>query len=224
LSTNDKIICMKSHFFFFLCMLALPLFAQEQSDPKATALLQKIEKKYEAYQSLSADFKLIIEVPGEDRQEQQGRMVQQGNSYFIDLPDRQIYCDGQSVWLYLKEEKEVQINDAEEEDGIASPRDFLRVYASDEYVYALANEFVEKGRSVQQIVFKPKDRDSDISKIRLTIDKNSLEILQVRTFYKDGTRVALVMSSLSANKTYPAEIFRWQKNNCPDCYVEDLRL
>ncbi len=216
---------MKVHFFFLLWIFTLPLWAQETPDPRATALLAKVEKKYEAYQSLSANFKLIIEVPGEDRQEQAGRMIQQGNSYFIDLPDRQIYCDGQSVWLYLKEEGEVQISDAEEgEEGIASPRDFLRVYESDEYVYALDNEFVEKGRSVQQIVFKPKDRDSDISKIRLTIDKNSLEILQVRTFYKDGTRVALVLDRLSANKNYSAETFRWQKNNCPDCYVEDLRL
>ncbi len=216
---------MKKLFLFFAFLGISSLWAQEQSDPRATDLLKKVEQKYESYKSLSAEFELIIEVPGEDRSIQKGYMIQQGDQYFINLPDREIYCDGQSVWLYLKEEQEVQISDVEEDDdGIASPRDFLRVYQSDEYTYALTNEFTEKGRTVQQIEFKPKDRNSDMAKIRLTIDKNSAEILQLRTFYKDGTRVALVLGRLSANKTYAPETFRWQKKQCPDCYVEDLRL
>ncbi len=216
---------MQKLIFLFLFLSIQSLFAAD-ADPRAKALLDEVKKKYDSYRSISMDFRLIIEVPGEERQIQTGRMIQQGEQYFVQLPDRDIYCDGKSLWLYLKEENEVQINNVEEDEdsGIVSPRDFLEIYQSNEYEYALTNEFVEKGRQIAQIEFKPVDSDSDIAKIRLTIDKNTKEILQLRTFYKDGTRVGLVLSGLSANEIYPVETFRWKKSNCPDCYVEDLRM
>ena len=216
---------MKNLISLLLFLLAGQALFAADADPRAKALLDEVKKKYESYKSLSIDFQLIIEVPGEERQIQSGKMIQQGEQYFVQLPDRNIYCDGKALWLYLKEEGEVQINDVdEEEEGILSPRDFLEIYQSDEYEYALTNEFTEKGRKLAQIEFKPKDADSDIAKLRLTIDRQSKEILQLRTFYKDGTRVGLVLSSLSANEIYPVETFRWKKAYCPDCYVEDLRM
>ena len=44
---------------------------------------------------------------------------------------------------------------------ISSPKDLMRAYEWDNYIYVLVNEFSEKGRIVQQIEFKPTDRDSD---------------------------------------------------------------
>ena len=201
---------------------------KEDSDPQAKAVLDAMRQKYEAYKSLHADFTLSYEAPGQAKVSEKGTLVQKGEKYRLVLDGRTIVSDGTSVWVYLEKNKEVQINDVEEDDGggIASPQDLLRAYEWDDYIYVLSNEFSEKGRVIQQIEFKPTDRDSDYSKIRLTIDKKTLEIVRGKVFSKDGSRTTITLEKLSPNVSLEAgeQTFVFSKNECPDCYFEDLRL
>ena len=195
------------------------------SDPAAKAVLDKVKTKYEAYQTLEAEFTLTIEIPEQPKETQAGKLIQKGDQYRLDLQDQAVISDGQSVWLYLKKNQEVQINDAEPEDGESlSPKDLLRIYETEDFVYALTNEFVEDGRTVQQIEFKPLSDDSEYAKIRLTVDKSNSTVKRIETFAKDGARYTLEMDKFTPNKAYPASTFAWSKSECPDCYVEDLRF
>ena len=219
-------------FLSFLTVFSCGLFAQNfttkaDSDPAAKAVLEKMRQKVEGHESLQADFTLSIEFPEQPVNEQKGILVQQGEKYRLTLDDRTLVSDGESVWLYMAKNKEVQINDVEEdvEPGtISSPRDLLRAYEWDNYIYVLVNEFSEKGRIIQQIEFKPTDRDSDYAKIRLTLDKKTLDVVRIRTFGKDGSRYTLTVDKISPNATLGSSAFTFTKNECPDCHFEDLRL
>lgn len=225
---------MKKIVLFAVCgLLATVAIAQNkqdysssaQSDPAAKAILDKVRTKFEGYSSLEVDFSLEIEIPEEPKEVQQGKIQQQGEKYRLDLETHGIVSDGKSVWLHLKTAQEVQISDAEEsEDEVMSPKDLLRIYESDNYVYVLANEFVENGRPVQQIEFKPLDRDSEYSKLRMTVDKKSSNIVRIKVFAKDGSRYTLNLNKMKPNQPFAANHFVWNKKECPDCYVEDLRL
>ncbi|MBK6902452.1 MAG: outer membrane lipoprotein carrier protein LolA [Saprospirales bacterium] len=197
------------------------------SDPEARAVLEKVKAKYEAYQSVEATFTLTIEFPGADEKEEQtGKMIQQGKQYRLELATQHLICDGKSIWLYLKENKEVQINNFEEdeESGFLSPMDMLRIYEREDYVYVLSNEYTEAGKIVQDIEFKPLDADSEYSKLRLSVDKAGSQIKRIKAFAKDGSRYTLTLSTFKTNLSYPAGTFSWTKTQCPDCYVEDLRI
>ncbi|MEO1258249.1 MAG: outer membrane lipoprotein carrier protein LolA [Bacteroidota bacterium] len=213
---------------FFSCGLFAQDFTTESdSDPAAKAVLEKMRQKVESHESLKADFTLSIEFPEQPVNEQKGSLVQQGNKYRLDLDDRILVSDGESVWLYMAKNKEVQINDVEEdvEPGtISSPQDLLKAYEWDNYIYVLVNEFSEKGRIIQQIEFKPTDRDSDYSKIRLTLDKKTSDVIRIKTFGKDGSRYTLTVDKISTNPTMSATTFTFTKQECPDCHFEDLRL
>ena len=219
-------------FLSFLVLISLGLFAQNftrttDSDPAARAVLEKMKMKYEGYNSLQVDFTLSLEIPEQPINEQEGTMLQQSESYRLNMGDRIIVSNGESVWLYLEKNKEVQINDVEEdaEPGtISSPRDMLRAYEWDNYIYVLVNEFTEKRQVIQQIEFKPTDRDTDFSKIRLTLDKKTLDVVQIKTFGKDGSRYTLTIDKLLPNATVNASVFSFTKKECPDCHFEDLRL
>jgi outer membrane lipoprotein carrier protein len=216
-------------------LLALPVLQAQpttdytkasDSDPAATAILERVKANYDSYTSLEASFTLQIEFPEEPMEEQTGKMVQQGEKYRVDLEAQSIICDGSTVWLYLPNNREVQINDADfgEEEGMLSPTDLLQAYESGEYVYVLVNEFMENGVAVQQIEFKPLDPESEFTKMRLTVEKGSAKIVRMKTFSRDGSRFTLILDQLTPNKTFPASTFTWQTSECPDCYVEDLRI
>ena len=225
---------MKLYLSFILLILASSLsFAQRQDftkaadvDPEAKAVLQKVKTKYDAYRTLEINFTLILEFPEEPVEEQTGRLIQSGDKYRLESQFQDIISDGKTAWLYLKNNKEVQINNVEtdEESGFQTPRDFLRVYESKDHVYALTNQMVENGRQVQQIEFKPLDDDAEYSKMRLTIDKNNHSIKRIKVFSQDGSRYTIRVDKLTPNKSYPASTFSWAKAECPDCYVEDLRI
>jgi outer membrane lipoprotein carrier protein len=219
----------------FLTVVSTAIFAQkkpvatksEVSDPEAKAVLEKMRKKYEAYSTLEADFSLEIEVPQQPSQTQKGTLTQQAEKYRLKFNDRTMVSDGKSVWLHIPKNKQVQINDVDEDGGdggISSPQDLLKAYAWKDYVYAITNEFSENGRIVQQIEFKPISKANDYSKVRLSLDKKTLEILSIKSFGKDGSRYTLTVNKLTPNKTVPASTFTFTKSECPDCKFEDIRL
>jgi len=210
---------------FTLTATAQQYTAKGESDPEAKAILNKIKKKYEAYTSIEADFTLTIEFPEEPKEVQKGKLKQRGEKYRVELATQSVISNGETLWLWLKDNKDVQINDVEEmgEDGL-SPTDLLRIYEKEDYVYILANEFTEKGIGVQQIEFKPLDEDNEYSKLRLTVAKKSGKILRVKVFGKDGSKFTLAIENLASDVALGDSVFEWSKKECPDCHVEDLRF
>ncbi|MCF8246351.1 MAG: outer membrane lipoprotein carrier protein LolA [Saprospiraceae bacterium] len=199
----------------------------EVSDPEAKAVLEKMRKKYEAYGTLEAEFSLDIEMPRQPTQTQKGVLIQQAEKYRLKFNDRTMVSDGKSVWLHIPKNKQVQINDVDEDagdGGISSPQDLLKAYAWKDYEYAITNEFSENGKVVQQIEFKPTTKSSDYSKVRLTLDKKTLEVVSIKSFGKDGSRYTLTVNKLTLNKTVTASTFTFNKTECLDCKFEDLRV
>ena len=206
------------------------VFAQteaETSDPKAKAILKKMEAKYETYKTVGADFTLTIEIPEEEKEVQKGSISQQGDKYRVDLEHQAVYSDGKSLWLYMKHSNEVQINDVDdfEDDGeMLSPKDLLRIYEKEDFIYQLVNEDYENGVMIQQIEFKPTDKDSEYAKMRVTIDKKKLEIKRIKAFSKDGSRYTMEVQKFKPNQKYGSADFVFNPDEYPDIFVEDLRI
>jgi outer membrane lipoprotein carrier protein len=219
--------------FTILMLFAACGFAQnsqftkpEDSDPAATAILEKVRQKYEAYKTLEADFTLILEIPERSKETQKGKMIQEGEKYRLELEAQTVVSDGITIWFHLKNNDEVQINcvEEEEDESVMSPKDLFRVYETESFVYTLSNEYSENGKLVQQIDFKPLDKDSEYSKMQLTVAKKTAEIVRIKAFSKDGSRYTLIVGSSSPNKAVPASTFIFEKSECPDCHYEDLRI
>lgn len=198
------------------------------SDPQATAILEKLRTRYEGFKSMAADFSLTLEIPDEMQEVQEGKLVQKGDKYRLDLETQSIYNDGNAIYLHLKNNNEVQINDIPseeeaEEAGILSPRDILRIYEKGDYVYALTNQYARGGKLIQEIEFKPLDEDSEYAKLRLAVDKKTNDVASIIAFGKDNSRYTLKISKLTPNPTFADAYFSFDKNKFPGVYIEDLR-
>lgn len=197
-----------------------------ESDPAATAVLEKMQARYEGYERLQAEFTLSLEFPGRQAEQQNIGVLRQDDKYRVKMPGRTIISDGETLWLIMEDNQEVQINDVPEEgtdQGILSPQSLFNVYKQDDFVYVLAGEAVEGDKRVQKIEFKPLDRDSDYSKLRLTVEKGSAKFVNLKAFGKDGTQYTIALDDIQPNAEIPAGSFTFNKKDYPDFYVEDLR-
>ena len=202
--------------------------AASDSDPEARALLEKMREKFERYQTLEASFSLTIEVPEQPAEVQEGAMSQKGDKYRVELAEQAIYCDGTTIWVHLKHNNEVQINNVEEnfeeESASLSPQDLLRVYEREDHVYVLGNAYTEGGIPLQEIDFKPLDRDSEYAKLRLILDQKSYEPKTIKVFNKDGSRYTLQIASFTPNPSISDDNFTFYPERYPDIFIEDLRI
>jgi len=202
------------------------LTTAEESDPRATAILDKLRKKYDSYTNLEAQFTLEIKLPEQGAETQQGTLARSGEKYRLELGSRTIISNGEAVYLILHNNKEVQINDIPEQgtESMLSPQALFNFYENDEFVYFLINEFKEGGRVVQQIEFKPTNRDVDYTKLRMTVDKQKQEVTRMTAFGRDASQYVFKMDGLEPGKTFPEGHFQFDEKDYPDYYVEDLRF
>jgi outer membrane lipoprotein-sorting protein len=220
---------MKTATSFFMCLVFLfgsfnPTYAQS-ADSKADKILKKLKTKYDAYRSIEVNFNLLIDIPEEEELNQTGKIIQQGEMYMVDLPDQALYSNGEVLWVHLKNNEEVQINDLEEGAAdMLSPKDMLNMYDSDEFEYAYVGDTNEKGSTLQQIEFKPQDEFSDYSKIRMYISPKDNELAKVIVFSKDGSRYTMTINKFSSNQTYLTDVFTFNMSKYPKIHVEDLRI
>ena len=217
----------------FLVGTMAPTFAQNNqyttsgdSDPEAKAILDKIKKKYDGYESIEAEFALEMQFPEEPLIVQEGVVAKSGKKYYMNTGDYTAICNGEAIWFVIKANKEVQVNNMPEEgeeESLLSPEAMFTFYEKGNYVYILANQFMENKIPVQQIEFKPLDDDSEYSKLRLTLNKNTNEVIRVKTFSKDGTTYTLKVNGITPNKKFDSQLFTFDASKFPNFHVEDLR-
>ncbi len=201
---------------------------KETSDAAAKALLDKVRKKYEGYQTLEMSFALELETPGQKTADKQtGTFKSKGDKkYRLDMDEQLILSDGTATWVYLKKNNEVQINDADVkgEQSLISPRELMKIYQKGEYLYALAGEETVGGKLCQQVEFKPVKKSSDYSKLRLSIDKKTNQLVAVKAFAKDGGRYTFTVTWQAGDKSIEDGLFVWDGAKFPGVRVEDLRM
>lgn len=210
----------------FLSLLSFTLFAQtpktykEKNDPEATKVLKNLKKVYEGYDGLLIKYSLELEY-GDSKEVQEGEILQVGNKYRINNNGNLIINDEKTVWVYTKKQNTVQINDNDpEEDFQFTPAQILNIDEnSKDFVYAITDDDPAKGYKIE---FKPLDKDSDIMKIRIEVDKAQSKIISVKVFQKDGTRMTFTVKSITNSKP-SADSFKFSKDKFPGVKEVDLR-
>ncbi len=200
----------------------------EKSDPQAKKVLDKIRRKYEGYKTMEAAFSLNIELPGQPKEVQKGTVSQEGNKFRLDMDQQILVSDGKTTWAYLKKNKEVQITNADPAGpgggDFMTPKELLRRYEKGDFLYSLIDKVTENGKLLTQIEFKPKDKKSEYSKMRLSIDEKTGTIDNIKAFGKDGSRFTFRIISLAPDKVFPATTFTFDPKKYPGVRVEDLRI
>ena len=100
-------------------------------DAKAKAILDDLSKNTKTYKSISASFSFVSEDKNKKVGEKQdGSIIVKGTKYKVEIAGQTIICDGKTIWTYLKESNEVQINnfDPNESEDKITPTNIFTIY------------------------------------------------------------------------------------------------
>lgn len=216
--------------FLFFAQISLAQNAafdtMEDSDPKALEILEKIEAEFTSTPSHLINFTFVIESPGNPNDTYKGTLLQAGEKFELDLGSRVMLSDNESVWLYTKEDNEVQISDADFGDGgeYMSPSTIFSLYRSKEFIFAISNHATENGKAITQIEGKPASNDSEYSKVRLTLEDKDLKVKRLKIFAKDGSRMTMEIQSHKTNVPFQESDFIFNEATYEGVIIEDLRF
>lgn len=201
-------------------LLAVLFFTINAQEDKSKKILDEVSAKTKSYSTLKAEFSLVIEKKDKSKDTQEGKIQTKGNKYKLEIPGHDIYCDGKSVWDFIKDANEVQVKDMEvqSEDAI-TPTNIFTMYEKG-FKYKLDSEDGTK----QNISLFPLNPDKrKFHTIKLTIDKNKKQITSVKMLMKDGTTQTYTIKSFEGNSTMADTVFVFNAKDHPGVSVEDLR-
>lgn len=210
--------------FALLCTI---LLAQDMTnDPAAIRILDDLKKEYQSYASMEVDFQLTLKLPEQPEEIQKGTVGQQDDKYFVKMEKQEIFSDGETLWLFLKDNNEVQLNNVEtdEEMSMLSPKDMLQIYENDDFVYAITGSENINAVPYTQIEFKPTSLDSEYSKMRLSVDPKAKKMHELEVFGKDGSRYTLTVDNMRPNASFVESDFIFDPTKYKGIHIEDLRI
>lgn len=229
-SVISKIVSRYTLIFLGLMLAISPSYSQytsqEESDPKAITLLEKIKNDYIKASGHKITFTLDMAFPGRGLESQSGDLIQSGEKFVLDMADRKIISDNETAWMYIKEMNEVQISDVDFEatTDFMSPSDIFNLYQSKDYVFAITEYGKEEGQAVTKIECKPLSDDSEYSKLRLTVVDNGHRVKRLKIFSKDGSRFTMHIKEHDSKYKTDADTFKFIESDYEGVMIEDLRF
>jgi outer membrane lipoprotein carrier protein len=156
---------------------------------------------------------------------QKGKMYQEKDKFRIEIGKQLVISDGKVVWQ--KVDNNVQIKNASAKSSssteVLSIKDMMNVYDK-KFIWGIVGETTEGwSKKAMTLVGKPMDRRNEYSKVQITIDQKTNQVISMTAFGKDQSRYKLSMDAPVLNKQYAATFFTFDKSKYPNVKIVDLR-
>ncbi len=207
---------------FVLFISAHTVFGQT-SDANAVKLLKAVSQKYSAYKTMQMDISLTIEnQDAKSKETKTGKVSSKGNMFKADMGNQMIISDGKTLWTYLKDVNEVQINNFEQGQDIMTPNDIFKI-AEKDYLAYMGEKLTENGKTIQVIELTPKNKNLSFSKIKLYIDISDNSVKRGVVYDKNAIHYTYTISNFKFNMELSDSTFKFDKSKYPGVEVIDLR-
>lgn len=216
-----------------LIVSTMGVIATAQEDPQSKVILDKVSAKNTSYKTIKADFKYTVSSAQsqEAPHSESGKIVMKGNKYHLILKTTEILSDGNAVFTYLKGSNEINITKPESSDKgkdqgsffLSNPKEIFKAYK--DYKSKFVKENTIGNTVCYEIDLYPINiKNANYSRIRMHIDKTTLQIVDLKLFQKDGNQFFLELSSFQSNTEVANQEFVFDKNKYPKAQVNDMRF
>lgn len=209
--------------FLAVILLVLVKVTFAQYDPKALEILEAMGEKYKSTPTYEANFAYALTNDGENINEEfKGKLTVKGDKFRISLPEQEVINNGVTVWTYLPEVKEVNIDNYDKNSGDINPLKIYEIYEKD-FKYLYIQDKTEAGVLCEEIDLVPEKKDAQYFKIKLLIKKKDKVIQSLTMFDKGGNRYKYTITKFVANSNVSDSFFTFDTKNYPGVEVIDLR-
>ena len=198
-------------FFLFPCVI----FAQDQ---KAKSILDQLSDKTKSYTSIEAKFTNTFSSTVTDINESQsGTLYLKDDAYRLEMEAQTIICDGETNWIYLPDDEEVNITEIDDEENELNPSKIFTIYENG-YKYKFVRE---DGKNYHIDLFP--EESGPFTKVELFINKSKMQISSFTMIDKQGSHFKYVIDSFVTNKEMKNDFFVFKTSDYPNVDVIDLR-
>jgi outer membrane lipoprotein-sorting protein len=203
-------------------LLSLPLLSQ--NDAASKAILDKAFAGFEASKGIRLSFQTtIMESDGTEYPSESGVAYIRGNRFKLVMETMDIWFDGVTQWVLIKEANEVNIsNPTRQEIAAVSPLALLGMYKSGYSLKAPVSATVN-GKNVYQIQMTPTAGNKDFTSVVASIDKKSHTLVQVILTTVNGVKTKIDITGYNPDHQFDEPFFRFDKALYPDVEIVDLR-
>ena len=197
--------------FLFPCII----FAQDQ---KAKSILDQLSDKTKSYSSIEAKFTNTFSSMVTDIYESQsGTLYLKDDAYRLEMEAQTIICDGETNWIYLADDQEVNITEIDDDENELNPSKIFTIYENG-YKY----KFVKEDGKNYHIDLFPEE-SGPFTKVELFINKSKMQISSFTMIDKQGSHYKYVIDSFVTNKEMKNDFFVFKTADYPNVDVIDLR-
>jgi len=208
----------------FMVMLGLVTVATAQYDGKARKILDAMSSKYKTIPSFTANITYSLDNTEDDVHESfEGKIGIKGKKFRMLAEDQEIIINGNTVWTYLSDGNEVNIDTYSPDDDDVTPSNIYNIYENG-YKYILFGEEKIGGKEFDVVDLSPEKIDSDYFRIRLTISKTDHILKKFTMYAKSGNRYTYDISNFDSKANLPDSYFVFDTSKYNGVEVIDLRI
>ncbi|HNW51392.1 MAG TPA: outer membrane lipoprotein carrier protein LolA [Prolixibacteraceae bacterium] len=211
---------MKKIIVLLFLLSSVQLFSQ--TDTKAKNILDKTSEKTRSYQSIKATFEFNMRNEESGLNEtSNGTLILQKDNYKLSFNGVEIYCDGKTLWTYMKEAQEVNIANAGADEETINPATIFTIYEKG-YKNSYIGESsigAKKTYKIELLPLQPKD----FSKVILEIEQSTYQIQNAKLFGKDNNIYTIKLLTIETNNSFDASTFTFDTKKNPKVGVNDMR-
>lgn len=192
-----------------------------QSDPEAVKILDRFSAKALSAPSVSMKFSVInINTTEGTRDTLDGNLIMSKDQYRLELPNNIIWFNGAATWNYLVAEKEVTITrpDRKDDNFMSRPSSIFTIYKKGYKIRLL-----EDNLNTYVIDLYPEDLNSDMVRIRLTIGKSLLDLINAEYKRKDGVTIIIEVKEYNLKIVADPSAFTFNPKNYKGVEIIDMR-
>ncbi|HCI55191.1 MAG TPA: outer membrane lipoprotein carrier protein LolA [Bacteroidales bacterium] len=192
-----------------------------QSDAEAIKILDSFSSKALSAPSVSMKFQLVtVNIARGTKDTLNGSIILAKDQYRLELPNNIIWFNGTTLWNYLVAEKEVTITkpDRKDDSFMNRPSSIFTLYKKGYKIRLL-----EENPVSWVIDLYPEDTNSELVRVRLTIGKTMLNLINAEYKRKDGITAFLNVKEYNLKTIPDASFFVFNPKNYRDVEIIDMR-
>lgn len=204
--------------YILIAALALSsVWIQAQEGAKeAKETLKKASDKIKAYENALIQFEYLFEnkrAKPPVSQNEKGEILISKNNYFLTFMGTEQLFDGKKTYNILREDQEVQVFDADEDDESLTPAKILDLYQSG-YSYSSGGTQTLAGKVYKVIILTPK-ASAEIDYIEVYVSKTTNDLHSIKQVNRDGSSTKFTLVSLKPNQNQLAKKLIFNKKDFP---------
>jgi len=188
----------------------------------AVDILKELSEKTNSFDNIKVSFAYkMTNIEAGINETTNGTLLVAGNKYRLNIAGQEIISDGKTLWTYLADSEEVQVNEVMEDEGF-SPNKLLSSY-NDDYTSKKEDDIIKEGKKLIQLKLKPKNKESNFDFVILLIDGSKMQLDSFIMHDFDDNIFSYELKQFITNSDIPESSFVFDTAQYPDVEVIDMR-